>query len=212
MLKNLSVRSNLPWCCIGDYNDLFAQVEKRDRLNHPNSLILGFREVVDYYGLKDVGMREYPFTWEKSRGSVNWVEERLDRAMATNLWFSLFENACVFNLETPTSNHSTLLLEFIVEVKKHTRRFRFENAQIQVGGRRNIMVDSWNRNPNNDVQRKILTCSRDLMTWGDKIRLQFRNRISPCRQKIKVLKLKKDEISVKGYMEATEELANLLQQ
>ena len=160
---------------------IFLLKLKRGRLNHPNSLIQGFREVVDYCGLKDVSISGYPFTWEKSRGFVNWVEERLNRAMVTNLWFSLFENACVFNLKTPTSDHSALFLEFIVEVKQHTRRFRFENAWINEGGCRNIVVDSWNRNPNNDVQRKILTCSRDLMTWGDKIRLQFRNRISPCR-------------------------------
>ena len=74
------------------------------------------------------------------------------------------------------------------------------------------MTDSWKRNPNNDVQRKNLSCSRDLMTQRDKIRLQFRNKIKLCRQKLKFLKLKKDEDSVQGYMEATKELANLLQQ
>ena len=54
MLKNLSDSTTLPWCCIGDYNDFLAQAKKRRKLNYPNSLIQGFREVVDYCGLKDV--------------------------------------------------------------------------------------------------------------------------------------------------------------
>ena len=71
LLKSLSRRSNLSWCCIGDFNDLLDQSEKKGQLMHPNYLIQGFREVVEFYGLRDMGMEGYPFTWEKSRGSHN---------------------------------------------------------------------------------------------------------------------------------------------
>lgn len=30
------------------------------------------------------------FTWEKSRGSKDWVRERLDRAFASTSWWQLF--------------------------------------------------------------------------------------------------------------------------
>ena len=61
------MRSDLPWCCMGDFNDLLTQSKKRGRLMHPNYLIQGFREAVEYYGLRDLGMEGYSFTWEKSK-------------------------------------------------------------------------------------------------------------------------------------------------
>ena len=45
-------------------------------------------------------MEGYPFTWERSRGEPNWVEERLDRALATREWLNNFENAVIHNLNT----------------------------------------------------------------------------------------------------------------
>ena len=33
-------------------------------------------------GLIDLGMEGYQFTWERFRGTMEWVEERLDRAFA----------------------------------------------------------------------------------------------------------------------------------
>ena len=44
-------------------------------------------------------MLGYQFTWEKSRGSPSWIEERLDRAMTSWSWFLQFSNAIVYSLE-----------------------------------------------------------------------------------------------------------------
>ena len=62
LLRTLSSRFSLSWCCIGDFNDLLAQSEKRGRLDHPNYLIQGFRDTIDSCGLRDIGMDGYPFT------------------------------------------------------------------------------------------------------------------------------------------------------
>ena len=66
LLKSLCDRSNLPWCCIGDFNDLLGQSEKKGRLTHLDYLIRSFRDAVDYWGLMDLGMVGHLFTWEKS--------------------------------------------------------------------------------------------------------------------------------------------------
>ena len=79
-------------------------------------------------GLYDLGMKGYSFTWEKSRGTDNWVKERLDRALVTQLWLSCFDNTCVFNLETPSLDHSVIFLDFSVDRMVMRRKFRFENA------------------------------------------------------------------------------------
>lgn len=74
MLKTLSRRSPLLWCCVEDFNDIFSQSKKRGRLKHPYYLINGFRETVEACELIDLDMKCHYFTWEKSIGSSNFVE------------------------------------------------------------------------------------------------------------------------------------------
>ena len=58
-LQSLAKASSLPWCCIGDYNDLLAQEEKRGRCVQPNWSIQCFREATEVCGLLDLGMIGY---------------------------------------------------------------------------------------------------------------------------------------------------------
>jgi exonuclease III len=92
-LKQLSQLSNLPWCVIGDFNDILAPSEKKGRHERASWLINGFRSAVLDSGLSDVHMEGYPFTWFKSLGTVRAVEEKLDRALATESWHNYYPNA-----------------------------------------------------------------------------------------------------------------------
>ncbi|XP_019164478.1 PREDICTED: uncharacterized protein LOC109160650 [Ipomoea nil] len=60
----------------GDFNDILMQSEKRGRLPHPNGLLEGFGDALDDCGLITLPMVGYPFTWERFKGTVDWVEER----------------------------------------------------------------------------------------------------------------------------------------
>ncbi|MCI09107.1 endonuclease/exonuclease/phosphatase family protein, partial [Trifolium medium] len=90
MLKELRDMSQLPWCIIGDFNDLLSQDDKKGIHPHPNWLCSGFRQAVNDCDLSDIHLQGYPYTWVKSRGEPHMVEERLDRAMATPEWLQLF--------------------------------------------------------------------------------------------------------------------------
>ena len=81
LLQSLGTISTLSWCCSGDYNDLLTQAEKRGRRSHSEWLIKGFREATEASGLIDIVMEGFQFTWEKSRGTPYWIEERLDIAV-----------------------------------------------------------------------------------------------------------------------------------
>jgi hypothetical protein len=83
LLRELRDMSQLPWCIIGDFNDLLSQEDKRGIHPHPNWLCSGFRQAVNDCDLSDNYLDGYPFTWVKSRGKPHMIEERLDRAMAT---------------------------------------------------------------------------------------------------------------------------------
>ena len=49
----------------------------------------------------------YSYTWEKSREFQIFVEEKLDKALASSAWHSAFANAYVQN-ETTSSDHYTV--------------------------------------------------------------------------------------------------------
>lgn len=67
------------------------------------------------------------YTWERSRGTDRWIQERLDRGLATNDWIDLFPSAEVRVIEVSTSEHLPLCLQVNrrVYVPKG-RTFKFE--------------------------------------------------------------------------------------
>ncbi|GAU48815.1 hypothetical protein TSUD_99870 [Trifolium subterraneum] len=83
LLRELRNMSSIPWCIIGDFNDLLSQADKKGIHPHPNGLCMGFRQAVSDCDLTDIPIEGHPFTWIKSR-------ERLDRAMASASWLQLF--------------------------------------------------------------------------------------------------------------------------
>ena len=111
LLRSLSSISSLPWVCIGDFNDLLHNSEKRGRCQHPNWKLQGFRAAVSDSGLVDLGMEGYQYTCERSRGTVDWVEERLNRALVSSTWLSLFSKASVVSLEVMCSDHLPIFLD-----------------------------------------------------------------------------------------------------
>nr|GLL37956.1 uncharacterized protein LOC109157277 [Ipomoea trifida] len=84
MLRMLSGMSTMPWVCMGDYNDLLYQSEKRGNNLHPNLFLNGFFETISDCGLQDFPFSGNQFTWERSRGSPDMVEEKLDRILTTD--------------------------------------------------------------------------------------------------------------------------------
>jgi hypothetical protein len=81
-LRQLSRSSTLPWCVIGDFNDILSSDEKKGRTDRANWLINGFRGAVFDAGLFDINMEGYRFTWFKSLGTERAVDEKLDRALS----------------------------------------------------------------------------------------------------------------------------------
>ena len=65
LLRSLHSRSSLPWCVIGDMNDLLEESDKKGNVEHPAWLFRRFRDAVLDYGLIDIPLASYPFTWER---------------------------------------------------------------------------------------------------------------------------------------------------
>ena len=81
MLRILSSKSKLPWCRLGDFNELLEVGDKRGRAPRAHSLMQNFREVLDHCGFVDLGFSGLEFTWH-GRRKGEWIWERLDRGVA----------------------------------------------------------------------------------------------------------------------------------
>ncbi|KAK1376764.1 hypothetical protein POM88_032957 [Heracleum sosnowskyi] len=78
---------------------------------YPERLINGFRDVLAVCNLKDMYLNGYPFTWERNRGTAQWIEVRLDRALISPDFLNMFPDAKLTNLEVSTSDHCPIMLE-----------------------------------------------------------------------------------------------------
>ena len=56
LLRLLAGSFELPWVCIGDFNDLLAATEKRGRITHPNWKLMGFQSAIADCQLIDLGV------------------------------------------------------------------------------------------------------------------------------------------------------------
>uniref|UniRef100_A0A803NTG1 Reverse transcriptase n=1 Tax=Cannabis sativa TaxID=3483 RepID=A0A803NTG1_CANSA len=113
LIRELVRRSMLPWCLIGDLNNVLNQSDKRGGRPYPNSLLKGFQDVVSDCRLIDMALFVHPYTWERGRGTSNWVEIRLDRVLVSHAWNDLFPSARLFNMEISVSDHSPLWLQLV---------------------------------------------------------------------------------------------------
>ncbi|XP_060970043.1 uncharacterized protein LOC115713657 [Cannabis sativa] len=138
-IRALKSDSPLPWCVIGDLNNVTSQADKRG----------------------------YPFTWERGRGSNNWIEVRLDRVLASHDWTQRFISAQLFNLEVTISDHCPILLRTAaINLHHSVTNFRFENAWLREPLCRQVILDSWEVCVGLTLIDKIKYCGEKLMVWG----------------------------------------------
>ncbi|XP_037497467.1 uncharacterized protein LOC119371427 [Jatropha curcas] len=129
LLRVLASHSDLPWLCLGDFNDILGSSEKRGGRPHPTHLIRGFQAAISDAHLYDFPMSGYAFTWEHGRTSGNLIEEKLDRILTTDSWRRKFSHARAMVLDKSSSDHLPIYLELRHFMPRaQARRFRFENS------------------------------------------------------------------------------------
>ena len=111
LLESLINRSNLPWICMGDYNEIMYAKEKEGGGVRPDGQMRCFREAINRSRLKDLGYVGSDFTWSRRLGSRGWVREWLDRALVSTDWAAMFPSVKLYHLSNSVSDHSILVLK-----------------------------------------------------------------------------------------------------
>ena len=145
MLRMLGSKPHLPWCCMGDFNEILQTEEKRGGGTRPHVQMQAFREVLDFCGFIDLGFTGPKFTWHSRRhGYLIW--ERLDRGMANYDWIAKFPAATLRHLHCFSSDHRPIKVVFDPnsESQRWFRRpFRFEEMWLADSGCSDTVLRAW---------------------------------------------------------------------
>nr|POE69772.1 hypothetical protein CFP56_24145 [Quercus suber] len=129
LMRHLHSRGALPWVCLGNFNEIFSSDEKNGGSPRQVTPMLAFRHTLLQCGLVDLGFRGYRFTWRNGRLGAAFVEERLDRCVATMEWRDRFLRAMVHHLAVPYSYHDPVLLDMAPSNHPQCRRRRIKRFE-----------------------------------------------------------------------------------
>uniref|UniRef100_A0A2N9J7Z2 Reverse transcriptase domain-containing protein n=1 Tax=Fagus sylvatica TaxID=28930 RepID=A0A2N9J7Z2_FAGSY len=200
LLRHLASMSQLPWCCIGDFNEIVKLEEMKGSHSRPDRQMKGFRSALDEYGLVDLRFRGFPFTWSNNKDPpfTTWV--RLDRAVATMEWIQLFPRAMVEHVDVAKSDHKCLWLSCSPPVTTRPKRrpFRFEEAWMTDVGCEEIIRKVWDSSYRGtrmfSVWQKIQECKIQLSSWS-------RSHFGSIKKKIEALKLKIHQVETQAVQD-----------
>ncbi|XP_019200118.1 PREDICTED: uncharacterized protein LOC109193755 [Ipomoea nil] len=211
LLLTLSTRSQLPWIVMGDFNDLLYQHEKRGGNPHRNNLLRWFGEVIDGCALTQLPMSGYRFTWEMGEGTDMWIEERLDKVLATDRWHDMNGDAGVENIRTRNSDHLTLFLRIDVAnvTRNRPRGFRFEMACLLDEGCREVVETAWQDGRTEGLLDCQQYCGHRLMRWGGDHFHNFGDRIKRLRERQEQIRSRRDPAALAEFQHIETQLRQL---
>lgn len=136
-------------------NNVSKQEDKKGGRPYPTWLVNGFQDVLAECDLYDIELIGYSYTWERGRGTDNWVEVKLDRAVGDSNFLNAYAGVKLTNLEISTSDHCPIFLEPMeVFHTVPTKTFRFENAWLREPMCKQIVEEVWYRMQGNSLQEK----------------------------------------------------------
>lgn len=197
LICTLSTSLSILWILIGDMNNVLYHSDKQCGRPYPQWLLQGFQEVLDNCNLLDMNLVGYPFTWERGYGTNKWVEVRLDYALVNAEFRNMFGDAKLTNLEITTYDHCPLLLEpYIYNQQQFNKKLRVENAWLRELMCEHIVKEACNDNAEKTLFDRISFCAGKLADWDKSITGSFRDRIKHIKQVLKMLKGRKDIVSI----------------
>ncbi|KAM7473184.1 hypothetical protein LguiB_020427 [Lonicera macranthoides] len=170
LLRPLSKRSNNPWICCGDFNELCSQAEKYGGAPRLVGQMQVFRQAINDCGFSEIQAVNGFFTWAGYRKSVGLVKEKLDRVLAPQQWLQLFPEAKVELLDHHVSDHCPLRVSFkssFCSVGQQKKRLMFEAFWAKEQEAESIVMNQWNLgNDDIDICDRLSSCLRNLDRWS----------------------------------------------
>ena len=107
-----------------------------------------FYSAINKSKLRDLCFVGPEFTWSRRLGARGWVQERLDRALVSTNWTSLFPRVRLYNVAFYSSDHKMLILKAIPPKSRNKRGkqlFRFEAMWLKEDECDEVVKEAWER-------------------------------------------------------------------
>ncbi|KAK1277944.1 hypothetical protein QJS04_geneDACA014426 [Acorus gramineus] len=137
-LSEVSVRWNLPWCLMGDFN-CTRFIEDRNQVGPLSSSMSRFFEWISEEHLSDIPLANQCFTWCNLRGNPSCA--KLDRVLVSHEWEEEFPLCHLKALPWVCSDHCPLLL--VGGYVNRSYYFKFENWWLLCQGFQEVVSLSW---------------------------------------------------------------------
>ncbi|KAK4285072.1 hypothetical protein QN277_001816 [Acacia crassicarpa] len=178
-VRRISSNIRSSWMCLGDFNDILSQDEKRGGIPRAWRRIFNFKCFVDDCALEDLGYNGPRFTWCNNRDSPDTIHERIDRALGNVQLREDFPTLQVFHVDPArTSDHHLVHIQCQYEKYMKKRPFRFEAAWVSHAQFPDLIKQSWQicdgENSGQNVssiesfQCKLRKCQLYLISWSKK--------------------------------------------
>ena len=165
-LRVLSVRHNLPWAVMGDFNDVTKEEEKKGGNGICRKRVFKYTDCMDFCNLLDLGFSGSIFTWTNKRDISGLIQQRLDRVWANSDWKAIFPEAMVKHLARINSDHCPLLLSLAPNFcHSWVRPFRFQPMWLSHEGFPSIVRDAWEGNHHN-FNNAITSFTQKVKIWN----------------------------------------------
>jgi hypothetical protein len=110
-LRRIKNDADVPWMMIGDFNETKWQHEHFSETKRSEKRMSDFRNILNYCDLHDIPFVGPPWTFDNKQKNNRNVKARIDRAVASHSWSSLFPDAKLTHIVSSRSDHLPLLLE-----------------------------------------------------------------------------------------------------
>ncbi|KAK3012916.1 hypothetical protein RJ639_009673 [Escallonia herrerae] len=159
-----------PWTCIGDFNAVANQTEKKGGRPVANPSSGGICEFINQHHMIDLGFSGNPFTWSNNRPLSANIKERLDKAYANAAWCTLFPDASVTHLPGTASDHLPIVLKTHKPLYCGMKPFKFEAAWTRDPTSHYVVQSAWSQphfgTPETILCRKVECTSKALRKWN----------------------------------------------
>lgn len=110
LMRHLRGRASLPWVCLGDFNEISSSGERNGQIPKLLRPMKDFQTTLLHYGLADLGIQGYKYTWRNGRHGEDFEEQRLDRVCVSKEWREIYPQANVFHMSAAYSDHDPIML------------------------------------------------------------------------------------------------------
>ena len=130
---------------MGDFNEVMWQFEHFSETRRNERCMEAFRDVLTECDMHDLGFSGLPWTYDSRQTGRRNVRVRLDRAVATSAWSSMFEGAALDHLVSPCSDHCPILLRTAKTMQTNAgeRILRYEIMWEREDSLTEVVEEAW---------------------------------------------------------------------